>query len=77
MRDSSEFTLLTCVAKVVLIKIQGTNTPNKSRSIHLLKSVDVRIEEEDQALLLLSSLPKSYEGIVDTLVYGRGKLNFG
>ena len=36
-----------------------------------LRSVDVSIDEEDQAIILLSSLTKAYEGISDTLMYGK------
>ncbi|PKI51368.1 hypothetical protein CRG98_028229 [Punica granatum] len=36
-----------------------------------LVNVDVKIECEDQALLLLCSLSKSYESFVDTIVYER------
>ncbi|PKU66461.1 Retrovirus-related Pol polyprotein from transposon TNT 1-94 [Dendrobium catenatum] len=39
-----------------------------------LKNVDVRIEEENQGVILLSSLLKSYENIKDTLLYGKQTL---
>ena len=35
-----------------------------------LHNVNVRIEDEDQALLLLYSLLESYENFVDTMLYG-------
>ncbi|KAL3623657.1 hypothetical protein CASFOL_032473 [Castilleja foliolosa] len=39
-----------------------------------LNAVGVKIDEEDQAIILLSSLPKSYEHIVDTMLYGKETL---
>ncbi|GKE44332.1 zinc finger, CCHC-type containing protein [Tanacetum coccineum] len=35
---------------------------------------EVQIEDEDQALMLLTSLPSSYENFVETLLYGRESL---
>ena len=37
---------------------------------------NVKISYEDIAFFLLSSLPKSYEGFVDTMLYGRTTLTF-
>lgn len=34
-----------------------------------LRSVDVKIDEEDQDIIILSSPPKSYENITETLLY--------
>jgi LTR polyprotein gag-polypeptide-like protein/Pol polyprotein/gag-pre-integrase-like protein/zinc knuckle protein len=38
------------------------------RIISNLKDIDVKIDDEDQALILLLSLPKSYENLVQTLM---------
>ncbi|KAI0516312.1 hypothetical protein KFK09_008984 [Dendrobium nobile] len=39
-----------------------------------LRNVDVKIDEEDQGIILLSSLPKTYKNIVDTMLYGKQTL---
>ncbi|GJY42489.1 retrotransposon protein, putative, ty1-copia subclass [Tanacetum coccineum] len=39
-----------------------------------LANIKVKLEDEDLALLLLTSLPASYEHFVDTLLYGREAL---
>ena len=39
-----------------------------------LENIDVTIDDEDQALLLLSSLPISYAIFKDILLYGRESL---
>ena len=39
-------------------------------------SLDVKIKEEDRALLLLCSLPRSYDGLITTLVYKKKTLNY-
>ena len=36
-----------------------------------LNKIGVKIEEEDHAILLLSSLPKLYEHFFDTMLYGK------
>ena len=35
-----------------------------------LWNVDIKVDSEDQALILLCSLPRSYDAFVDTLLYG-------
>ncbi|GJU96036.1 hypothetical protein Tco_1320792, partial [Tanacetum coccineum] len=39
-----------------------------------LANIDIKIEDEDQALMLLTPLPSSYENFVETLLYGRESL---
>ncbi|GKB02940.1 hypothetical protein Tco_0831029, partial [Tanacetum coccineum] len=39
-----------------------------------LANIDVKIDDEDQALMLLTSLPSSYDNFVETLFYGRETL---
>ena len=39
-----------------------------------LENVNIVLEDEDRALILLSSLPDSYEHFIDTLLYGRQTL---
>ncbi|MFQ6641317.1 hypothetical protein Gotur_014434 [Gossypium turneri] len=41
-----------------------------------LNNVEVQIDDEDQAILLLCSLPPSYKSFKETLIYGRDKLSF-
>jgi len=42
-----------------------------SKLLSELFAVEVTIEDEDQALLLLASLPSSFEHLVTTILYGR------
>ncbi|GJV97629.1 APETALA1 like protein [Tanacetum coccineum] len=39
-----------------------------------LANSDIEIEDEDEALMLLTSLPSSYENFMETLLYGRESL---
>ncbi|GKC03801.1 hypothetical protein Tco_0995411 [Tanacetum coccineum] len=39
-----------------------------------LANIDIEIEDEDQALMLLTSLTSSYKNFVETLLYGRESL---
>lgn len=39
-----------------------------------LENIEIKIEDEDQALLLLRSLPTEYESLSDALLYGRESL---
>jgi len=52
-----------------IIVLQYLNFFNKIISELLV--VDVKIDEEDKALMLLSSLPQSYDHIITTMFYGK------
>nr|GEU64987.1 retrovirus-related Pol polyprotein from transposon TNT 1-94 [Tanacetum cinerariifolium] len=39
-----------------------------------LANIDIEIEDEDQAFILLTSLPSSYKNFMDTFLYGRESL---
>ena len=41
-----------------------------------LLNLDVKIDDEDKVLLLLNSLPESYEFLVTTLLYGIINIDF-
>ena len=45
--------------------------------LHLddLGKLDVKVEDEDQALLLLCSLPTQYKSLRDMMIYGREKIS--
>ena len=49
--------------------IEHVNTFN--RVISDLARIEVKVEDEDRAILMLTSLPKSYKGLVVTLTYGK------
>lgn len=40
-----------------------------------LETIDATLNDEDKAMLLISSLPKLYEHFVDDLMYGRQTLS--
>jgi len=45
-----------------------------NKVISELLAIDVKIDEEDKVLILLSSLPESYDHIITTMLYGKKTL---
>lgn len=39
-----------------------------------MENIDIKLDDEDQSLLLLKSLPSEFENLADTLLYGRDSL---
>ncbi|GJY89897.1 hypothetical protein Tco_0505093 [Tanacetum coccineum] len=52
----------------------GDHLDEFNKLIPNLANIDIEIEDEDQALMLLTLLPSSYENFVETLLYGRESL---
>ena len=44
------------------------------KAINELLVVDVKIDEEDKALILLSSLPEPYDHVITTMLYDKKTL---
>lgn len=42
-----------------------------SKILDDLENIEIKLEEEDKALILLNSLPRSYENFRDAMLYGR------
>jgi hypothetical protein len=40
-----------------------------------LKNIDIQIDDEDQALILLCSLPKFFDNFVNSMLYGRDTIS--
>ncbi|GJT94814.1 reverse transcriptase domain-containing protein [Tanacetum coccineum] len=62
-------TLILCLGDRVLWEITKETT-----LVGDLAAIDTAISDEDQALLLLTSLPSSYDNFVETLLYSRDTL---
>ena len=41
-----------------------------------LQNLEVEIKEKDKALLLLNSLPDTYDHLIATLLYGKNEIKF-
>ncbi|KAH7575557.1 hypothetical protein JRO89_XS02G0145600 [Xanthoceras sorbifolium] len=52
------------------------NMDEFKRLIQDLENMSIEMDDEDQIVILLNSLPRSYENFVDTLKYGRQTIKF-
>ncbi|GJX82833.1 retrovirus-related pol polyprotein from transposon TNT 1-94 [Tanacetum coccineum] len=68
-------TLKTDVYKKAHSKKLSEHIDEFNKLIGDLTNIDVDIDDEDQALMLLTSLPSSYDNFVETLLYGRESLS--
>nr|GEZ70037.1 retrovirus-related Pol polyprotein from transposon TNT 1-94 [Tanacetum cinerariifolium] len=67
-------TLILCLRDRVLLKVTREITAMMNKLILDLANIDIEIEDENQALMLLILLPSSYENFVETLLYERESL---
>ncbi|GJR24430.1 retrovirus-related pol polyprotein from transposon TNT 1-94 [Tanacetum coccineum] len=69
--------LLLCLKKT-LLRVFGKKLSEHidefNKLVGDLANIDVDIDDKDQALMLLTSLPSSYDNFVETLLYGRESL---
>jgi len=54
---------------------EGTSISEFTSILNDLGKLDVKVEDEDQALLLLYSLPTQYKSLRDMMIYGREKIS--
>ncbi|KAK4431088.1 Retrovirus-related Pol polyprotein from transposon TNT 1-94 [Sesamum alatum] len=76
-------TICLCPAEEIMYHVMNLKSPGKegadlaqhvnifNQIITNLARLDVSIEDEDRAMILLCSLPFSYEHLVTTLTYGK------
>ena len=60
--------------------VEGTSMPehlnNLNKILVDLQNLDVIIDDEDKAVVLINSLPDTYEHLTNTLMYGKDMLKF-
>ena len=52
-------------------KTMSDQIDNLNKIIDDLENIDIKMDDEDQALILLNAMPKMYEHFKDAMLYGR------
>ncbi|KAJ9675708.1 hypothetical protein PVL29_024573 [Vitis rotundifolia] len=58
-------------------KLIDENMDEFTKLVLDLESLSVKIEDKNQAMILLNSLPKVFDQLRDTLKYSKDSLSFG
>ena len=58
-------------------KTNNDNMDDFTRLVIEQENIGVKVDDEEQAILVLNSLPKSFENFVDTMRYIKEKLTLG
>ncbi|KAE8683204.1 hypothetical protein F3Y22_tig00111213pilonHSYRG00462 [Hibiscus syriacus] len=79
---TSDRTIRLCLADERLYGLKMQDDPDLAQHVNVFNQIisdlarlDVKIEDEDRAMILLCSLPPSYEHMVTTLTYGKETIN--
>ena len=58
------------IQKIVILQNNEFNIDYFNKIVIDLESIGVKVEDEDQAIMLLNLLPKVYKSFRDTIKYG-------